>query len=102
MESTVILLPTYNERENLPRLLPRLIALDDVPDVLIIDDGSPDGTGEVAERLRARYPRLSVLHRIAKEGLGRAYIHGFRVALAEGYRRVVTMDADLSHAPEDG
>ena len=87
--------------ENLPRVLPRLLALPDEVDVLVIDDASPDGTGELAEELRTRFPRLSVLHRRAKEGLGPAYVHGFRVAIQEGYSRLVTMDADLSHAPED-
>ncbi|MGH9361501.1 MAG: glycosyltransferase, partial [Thermoanaerobaculia bacterium] len=101
MGNSLVLLPTYNERENLPQVLPRLAALEDEVDVLVIDDASPDGTGVVAEELRTRFPRLSVLHRRSKEGLGRAYLHGFKVALAEGYGRIVTMDADLSHAPED-
>jgi dolichol-phosphate mannosyltransferase len=101
MGNSLVLLPTYNERENLPRVLPRLAALEEEVDVLVIDDASPDGTGEIAEALRARFSHLSVLHRRTKEGLGRAYIHGFKVALERGYRRIVTMDADLSHAPED-
>ena len=101
MHESVILLPTYNERENLPRVVPRLSALASLSDVLVIDDGSPDGTGDLADLLASEYPRLSVLHRKRKEGLGKAYIHGFRVALARGYRRLVTMDADLSHLPED-
>src|SRR2546428_3306623 len=100
MGSSLVLLPTYNERENLPRVVPRLFALGAV-DVLVIDDGSPDGTGELAEELRSSFARLSVLHRGAKEGLGRAYVHGFKVALSRGYSRIVTMDADLSHSPED-
>ena len=73
----------------------------DEVDVLVIDDSSPDGTGDLAEELREKYARLSVLHRKRKEGLGRAYIHGFKEALRRGYGRVVTMDADLSHSPED-
>jgi dolichol-phosphate mannosyltransferase len=100
MGTSLIVLPTFEERENLGRLIPRLSALDDL-DVLVVDDASPDGTGEVAEALRTRYPRLSVLHRKKKEGLGRAYVHGFGVAFKEGYEAIVTMDADLSHAPED-
>jgi dolichol-phosphate mannosyltransferase len=68
---------------------------------LVIDDASPDGTGDLAEELRSRCARLSVIHRVKKDGLGKAYVHGFREALRRGYRRVVTMDADLSHAPED-
>ena len=88
MGSSLIVLPTFEERENLGRIIPRLSALDDL-DVLVVDDGSPDGTGEVAEALRTHYPRLSVLHRKGKEGLGPAYIHGFRVALEEGYEAIV-------------
>jgi len=101
MSSSLILLPTYNERENLLELMPRLFAVEDDLEVLVIDDASPDGTGEIAESLRSNYKRLSVLHRKEKEGLGRAYVFGFREALRRGYARVVTMDADLSHAPED-
>lgn len=101
MTCSLVLLPTYNERENLLRVLPRLSALEDEVDVLVIDDSSPDGTGELADELTFKYARLSVLHRKKKEGLGRAYVHGFREALQRGYTRVVTMDADLSHAPED-
>jgi dolichol-phosphate mannosyltransferase len=100
MKDSVVLVPTYNERENLPALLERVAALEDI-DVLVLDDASPDGTGVLAEDLRRRYPRLSVLHRKSKDGLGRAYLHGFAVALERGYDVVVTMDADLSHAPED-
>ena len=100
MERSLVLVPTYNERENLPLLLERLGRLRGL-DVLVIDDSSPDGTGAHAEALRSRYASLSVLHRRRKEGLGRAYAHGFREAIARGYRRIVTMDADLSHAPED-
>jgi dolichol-phosphate mannosyltransferase len=98
--ASLVLLPTYNERENLTRIVPRLSALEEV-DVLVLDDASPDGTGELAEALRGRYARLSVLHRREKEGLGPAYVHGFKEALRRGYERVVTMDADLSHSPED-
>ena len=100
MEPAVVLLPTYNERATLPRMVTRLTECADT-DVLVIDDSSPDGTGDIAEALRGRYPRLSVLHRRRREGLGRAYVNGFRVALAEGYSRVLTMDADLSHDPAD-
>ena len=100
MESSVVLLPTYNERAALPRIVTRLSECTDT-DVLVIDDSSPDGTGDLAEMLRGRYPRLSVLHRRRREGLGRAYVNGFQVALREGYSRIVTMDADLSHDPAD-
>ena len=100
MSSSLVLLPTYNELQSLPLVLGRLAELREV-DVLVLDDDSPDGTGELAEELTRAYPRLSVLHRRRKEGLGRAYLHGFREATSAGYARVVTMDADLSHAPED-
>ena len=98
--ASVVLVPTYNECRNLPRMIRGLARCAD-SDVLVIDDGSPDGTGELAEALRGTYPRLSVLHRRRREGLGRAYVHGFRTALAGGYSHVVTMDADLSHDPAD-
>ena len=100
MNDSLVLLPTYNERENVSQILPRLEALKTV-DVLVIDDSSPDGTARVAERMRSRFAGLSVLVRKHKEGLGRAYAHGFQVAIDHGYERIVTMDADLSHTPED-
>ncbi len=98
----VVCLPTYNERENLE---PMLRALGDVlePDdrVLVIDDGSPDGTGELADRLATELPYVDVLHRERKEGLGRAYLAGFRLALERGAQLVLEMDADFSHDPRD-
>ena len=99
MQSTVICLPTYNERENLERLVAAVH--DVVPDVhiLVIDDNSPDGTGQIADRLAAADDRVHVLHRTAKEGLGRAYIAGFQWALQRDYARVFEMDCDFSHQP---
>ncbi len=95
---TVIVLPTYNEAENLPRMVAALLALDPPVDVLVVDDSSPDGTGQIADRLAAERPdRLSVLHRREKTGLGDAYIAGFRRALELGAQRVFEMDADFSH-----
>jgi len=98
----LICLPTYDERENLE---PMLRALGEVlgPDdrVLVIDDSSPDGTGELADRLAAELPFVDVLHRARKEGLGRAYIAGFRVALERGAELVLEMDCDFSHDPKD-
>jgi dolichol-phosphate mannosyltransferase len=101
----VVCLPTYNERENLE---PMVRALDDVvrrhdldARVLVIDDSSPDGTGELADRLAGQLPFLSVLHRERKEGLGPAYLAGFVWALATDADRVVEMDCDFSHDPED-
>ena len=95
-------IPTYNEAQNLPRLVAELFALQ-ITDhhILVVDDNSPDGTGEVAEGLTQKYPgQLSVLHRVGKEGLGKAYIQGFRQALNQGADVIGMMDADLSHPPE--
>jgi dolichol-phosphate mannosyltransferase len=97
-----VCLPTYNEIENLERMVRTLG--DELPKggrVLVIDDGSPDGTGELADRLAAELPWVSVLHRNRKEGLGRAYIAGFHRALADGADLVFEMDCDFSHDPRD-
>jgi dolichol-phosphate mannosyltransferase len=103
MPRAVICLPTYNERENLEHMIEALGAvLDTATDrVLVIDDGSPDGTGEIADRLAADHSWVSVLHRETKEGLGPAYIAGFRRALEEGAELVLEMDCDFSHDPAD-
>jgi dolichol-phosphate mannosyltransferase len=97
----VIVLPTYNERPNLRHALARIREVADghgIPlHTMVVDDHSPDGTGELADELAAQLPDVSVLHRPGKEGLGRAYIDGFRHALAMGAERVFEMDADLSH-----
>ena len=103
MPRAVLCLPTYNERENLEAMID---ALGDVLDtdrdrVLVIDDGSPDGTGEIADRLAAERPWVSVLHRETKEGIGPAYIAGFRRALSEDAELVLEMDCDFSHNPAD-
>jgi glycosyltransferase involved in cell wall biosynthesis len=99
-ERVLVIVPTYNEVENLERILQRLHAT--VPDAhaLVVDDGSPDGTGELAAKLSADDGRVHVLRRTAKTGLGAAYMAGFRWALEQGYDVVVEMDADGSHAPE--
>jgi dolichol-phosphate mannosyltransferase len=96
----VVVVPTYNERDNLAWIVGRLRAAVPQADVLVVDDGSPDGTGEVADRLAASDPQVTVLHRTAKAGLGAAYLHGFAVALERGYDVVGEMDADGSHQPE--
>lgn len=96
---TVLVIPTYNERENLPDLIERLEALDLGLHALIVDDNSPDGTGDLAEEMAARRPWLRVLHRPGKAGLGTAYLEGFRLALRLGYEAIGEMDADLSHNP---
>ncbi len=96
----VVVVPTYDEVLNLEPLVRRLRAAQPEVDVLVVDDGSPDGTGELADRLAAGDPAVSVVHRTAKEGLGAAYLHGFAVALERGYDVVGEMDADGSHQPE--
>jgi dolichol-phosphate mannosyltransferase len=95
-----VVLPTYDERENLPAIVPAILAASPELDVLVVDDDSPDGTGRLADELAAREPRIRVLHRRRKEGLGRAYLAGFEVALHAGYGRILEMDADFSHDPE--
>ena len=100
--SLTIVIPTYNEAENLPKLVSALFALplEDLS-LLVVDDNSPDGTGELAERLGHEHPgRLSVLHRRNKAGLGTAYIAGFQYALKAGAQMIAQMDADFSHPPE--
>ena len=94
-----VVLPTYNERDNLPAIVPAILAASPELDVLVVDDGSPDGTGALAQELAERDPRVRVLHRRRKEGLGRAYLAGFDVALRAGYGRILEMDADFSHDP---
>ena len=101
MAETLIILPTYNEIESLERVLGRIRQSVPQADVLIIDDSSPDGTGRLADRLAATDPGVTVLHRPAKDGLGRAYLAGFAYALERSYRYVVEIDADGSHDPAD-
>jgi len=96
---TLIIIPTYNELENLPSLLKEIFSYAPTADILIVDDHSPDGTGELAERMRAEDARVHVLHRSGKLGLGTAYIAGFKYALANGYDAAFEMDADFSHDP---
>ena len=104
---TLVIVPTYNERENLPTLVDRLEHLTDaddrpVPvDLLVVDDNSPDGTGQLADDFAARLPFVRVLHRQEKSGLGRAYCAGFQWALERGYEFILEMDGDLSHNPAD-
>jgi dolichol-phosphate mannosyltransferase len=98
-ERALVIIPTYNERENLPRLVPTVLAQDPRIEILIIDDASPDGTGAVADQLAAEEPRVHVLHREGKLGLGTAYLTGFRWALERGYTYIFEMDADFSHDP---
>jgi dolichol-phosphate mannosyltransferase len=97
--NATVCLPTYNERENLEKMIRALEPLG--VDVLVVDDNSPDGTGEIADRLAAELSHVSVLHRARKEGLGPAYLAGFRHALASGADYILEMDCDFSHDPAD-
>ena len=101
MNQTLIIMPTYNERENLPRMAERLLALPVAVDLLVVDDNSPDGTGKLGDELAAKHPRVHVLHRQEKNGLGRAYLAGFKWALERDYEFVFEMDGDFSHNPDD-
>ncbi len=97
----LVIVPTYNERENLPRLVPDILRQGEQFHALVVDDNSPDGTGRIADELAAGDPRVSVLHRDGKRGLGTAYVAGFKWALERGFDYVFEMDADFSHDPND-
>ncbi len=98
----LIIIPTYNERENVVRMIRRLMAMEEMFDVLIVDDGSPDGTAELVRGEQRHYTeRLHLIEREGKLGLGTAYICGFKFALERGYDRVFEMDCDFSHNPDD-
>ena len=99
MKSHAVIIPTYNERENVDLLVKDIVGLGLDSQVIIVDDNSPDGTGELADRLANQYPGVHVIHRPGKLGLGTAYIAGFKYGLAHDYERIMTMDADFSHHP---
>src|SRR5438874_5703452 len=101
MNRTLVVVPTYNERQNLPPLTQRLLALPVKVDMLVVDDNSPDGTGKIADQLASEFPSIYVLHRMEKAGLGRAYIAGFKWALERGYELAFELDGDFSHNPDD-
>lgn len=96
----LIIFPTYNERENIEKIVHAVLPLDARIHVLIVDDNSPDGTGDLADKLARQQSNVFVLHREKKEGLGRAYIAGFKWAIQEGFDYIFEMDADFSHGPE--
>lgn len=98
-ERAVVIVPTYNERENIARLVEAVLSQSDQVDVLVVDDGSPDGTGQIVDELASANPRIHILHREKKLGLGTAYVAGFRWALEREYEFVFEMDADFSHDP---
>ncbi len=99
-QRVLVVVPTYNERDNLPRIVPLILSQDDAVHVLVVDDNSPDGTGELADELAASSARVNVLHRPGKLGLGAAYVAGLEWGLERGYDVLVEMDADLSHPPD--
>ena len=101
MNNTLVIVPTYNERENLPKLAERLAQLPIPVDLLLVDGNSTDGTAQFADQLAARNPAVHVLHETAKSGLGRAYLAGFAWALQRHYEFIMEMDSDLSHDPDD-
>ncbi|HSG99624.1 MAG TPA: polyprenol monophosphomannose synthase [candidate division Zixibacteria bacterium] len=99
-KKALIIFPTYNERDNIQKIVHAVLPLDPRINVLIVDDSSPDGTGEIADRMVAEDKRVNVLHRTKKEGLGRAYLAGFRWALDHSFDYIFEMDADFSHSPQ--
>jgi dolichol-phosphate mannosyltransferase len=98
-ERALVIVPTYNERENIERLVATVLAQDASLDILVVDDGSPDGTGEIIDRIAEQNPRVHAVHRAKKMGLGTAYLTGFRWALERDYAYIFEMDADFSHDP---
>jgi dolichol-phosphate mannosyltransferase len=96
----LVVIPTYNEKENLPRIVPEVLTQDERISVLVVDDNSPDGTGQLADQMAAQESRVHVLHRPGKQGLGKAYLAGFEWALQRDFDRIIEMDADFSHNPK--
>ncbi len=96
----LIIFPTYDEKENIERIIDAVLKQDDRIDVLVVDDNSPDGTGQIVDRLASENTRINILHREKKEGLGRAYIAGFQWGIKKKYDYLFEMDADFSHGPE--
>lgn len=99
MNSTVVVIPTFNEAENIQDIIEAVLALSLAADVLVVDDNSPDGTAEIVGKLQQVHPEINLVNREKKEGLGPAYVHGFRWALEKGYTYIFEMDADFSHPP---
>lgn len=102
MKDSLVIIPTYNERENIEFIIRKVFSLPQLFEVLIIDDGSPDGTAEIVKKLQQEFPdKLHLEQRTGKLGLGTAYIHGFKYAISRGYNFIFEMDADFSHNPDD-
>lgn len=100
MNSALVIIPTYNERENLEAITSAVLSSESRADILVVDDNSPDGTGQLADDLAKKHARIHVLHRQQKQGLGKAYLEAFAWALAQGYQLIIEMDADFSHDPK--
>ena len=101
MDKKIVIIPTYNEKENIEAIIRKVFSLSVPFDILIVDDGSPDGTGAIVKGLQPQFPALNILERTEKNGLGTAYIAGFKWCLERGYEYVFEMDADFSHNPAD-
>lgn len=102
MSDSLVIIPTYNEKENIEKMIRKVFSLSIPFDILIVDDGSPDGTPEIVKNIQKEFPgKLFIEERKGKQGLGTAYIHGFKWALAKSYQFIFEMDADFSHNPED-
>lgn len=99
-DRTLVIIPTYNEKENITRMIDAVLKQDPSIDMLIVDDGSPDGTGDIVDAIAGANPRVHAIHRAAKLGLGTAYVAGFKWALARDYQFIFEMDADFSHNPD--
>lgn len=97
----LVIIPTYNEKENIEKIIRKVFSLPGGFDILIVDDGSPDGTADIVKNLQQTFPGLHMEQRKGKLGLGTAYIHGFKWALKQGYKYIIEMDADFSHNPDD-
>lgn len=98
---TLVIIPTYNEKENIDKIAAAVLEASPHVDILFVDDNSPDGTGQLADALAEKHSRIHVMHRTAKEGLGRAYVAGFKWALERDYQFVMEMDCDFSHDPKE-
>lgn len=101
VSDSLVIIPTYNEKENIEKIIRKVFSLPCDFEILIIDDGSPDGTAQIVKRLQEEFPSLHIEERTGKLGLGTAYIHGFNWALKRGYEYIFEMDADFSHNPKD-
>ncbi|MGB9824029.1 MAG: polyprenol monophosphomannose synthase [Candidatus Hydrothermia bacterium] len=101
MKKVLVIVPTYNERENIKEIVPQILSKGENIEVLIVDDNSPDGTAEIVEEMMTRNPRIHLIKRPGKMGLGTAYVEGFKFALENGYDLIIEMDADFSHNPDD-